>query len=157
MFTLSRKDFSDIHNGLCYLRFAMQDLEDVLSPALMQKITKASNSIEKGFASVREQEVTMFDRRSEHYKAVAEQHNVKTAVWSIYDVESLFDTAEGFDDAVALDYMGQRVFMGSGPKKWVDLFKAADIAIRDADDYHVFVEGFHKTKEPGVITMTTGS
>lgn len=157
MFTLTRKDFSDIHNGLCYLRFAMQDLEEVLSPALMQKITKAANSIEKGFAGVREQEVAEFDRKSEHYKAVANEHNITTAVWSIFDVESLYTKAEGFDDAVALNYMGQRVFMGSGPKTWVDLFKAADIAIRDSEDYHVFVEGFHKTKEPGVITMTTGS
>lgn len=157
MFTVTRDEFRDIHNGMCYLHHAMRRLEDVLSAELYNELAKARDGIEKGFVSVRKQESDRFDRLNTHYRHVADQHRLRTAVWSIYEVESLYDVAAEYDDAAALDYMGKRVLLQSGPKTWLDLFKAADTVIREADDYHVFVEGFYKTTEPGVISLTTGS
>ena len=158
MFTLTKKDFSNLHNSKCELLFAMDHLRETLSPQLVKRLDKCLELFRVGMENVYEQERSDFDRKSEHYKNIADLMSIKTAVWSIYDVSSLCDVAEGFDDAAALDYLGERVYLQSGPKTWIDLFRAADTLMRlSGDTHHVFVEGFHKTDVAGVITMSTGS
>ena len=43
-----------------------------------------------------------------------------------------------------------------GNGSWVDVWQACDKVIRDADDHHIFVEGFERL-EDGTIGVVTGS
>ena len=156
--TLTAEEFKQIHNGLCDLRFAVENLEGVLSPLLYDRLVKAKDEIHKGLQGAFDQEDREFNRKSDHYMSVADDLNLN-AIWSMYEVQNLNDR-HSFEGVTRVVYRNHN---GVGPVSctinggtWAALYVAANACIRDSGDcHHVFIEDF--TKEDDTLILFTGS
>jgi hypothetical protein len=151
--TITAKEFTTIHNGLCDLESAVRQLEDVLSPALFLRLAKAASDIRGGLAGAYEQDSADFDRKSDGYDAVKNDNDFGS-VWSIYSVENLADTHSYPADAVVVYGRAHCAVEGG---TWVDLYRAADNCIRlSGDDHHIYIEGF-ELRNGNELHLVTGS
>jgi hypothetical protein len=94
------------------------------------------------------------DKRGEHYETVAEEYGYKSSVWSMYEVDNLYDKHPY--KAVHLVYQDS-VYDISWCKTWVKLWAVADQAINIANDDHIFIEGFSVQNGGCVLELHTGS
>ena len=160
MYTITRNEFSDVHNGICELYALKQQVTGVIHPDLVQRLNRAFDLLEKGFANVREQENKEFDSKMDLFELTRKSFGFKS-VWSIYD----FDMNEGFAGrpgylAKELVYewdSAVRVPLPDNPT-FLQLWGAADAALKESgDEHHVFIEGFRLSEDGRALRLITGS
>lgn len=159
--TLQGEDFKTVHNTLCDLR----NLQMVITGVVNSRIEDQLNSIIKGFeaglSDAYKQDNDAFDRKMDHYSSVQEAEGLRT-IWSIYEVDDLYAPHPfiGAEQIAYKDHWGaEPVFRGIDGNRWVDLYRAADSAIRaSGDDHHVFIELFKPNPDcPAQLILSTGS
>jgi len=115
-----------IHNGLCNLTTAINELEDIIHPTLMKQLREAKCSIAKGFKPIRDQADKEFDDKANLFDQI-KMKNKFSSVWSIYEVDNIYgysDITVGED--AALVYHNVSVRLPAGQLTWFELWKAAD-------------------------------
>ena len=160
-YTVTEQQITEIHNGLCHLRFARHHLEEVLAATQIEGIQKGISMIMNAFAPLREESDRRHNQKYEMYQAYGETHNFKS-VWSVYSVESMDDLCD-FNGSY-LVYSGHwgekgpvRIKLPQGKLTWGEMWAFADCAIRESgDEHHIFIERIVK-KEDGNLYLHTGS
>jgi len=160
--TLTAEDFKTIHNAICGLDSLVYELDNVVNPVLVTKLTGAINDIRKGLADAYDQDDKAFSRKSRHFDAVKVELGLKNSEWSIYEVDNMSDhhPYAGATVLVYKDHWGDKpVSVAVNGLTWAALWFAADAAVRDSgDQHHVFIESFRQSKEnPEVLYLSTGS
>lgn len=151
--TLTAEEFKVLHNSLCDLNSFCQFKE---IKEIVERIRKVA------LKSAYDQDNTAFKRKHDHYSNVREQYGLRTN-WSIYEVDDL-DLRHPYQDAAYVVYTdhwgdtGEIIQAINGPT-WVDLYRAADAAIRrSGDGHHCFIEDFQPLKDdPTHLRLRTGS
>lgn len=161
--TLTPDEFKKLHNALCDLRSTQKQLNEVVHPALLNKLNTSIQSMEQALANSYQNENQVYDDRYNYYTRVAEQEGFES-IWSIHSVVSMFENHpyEGVKELVYntvtshLNWNEIEIRVPIAGPRWIDLWRAADAAIQQSgDDHHIFVEGFQQDLE--VVTLITGS
>ena len=158
-FTITSDEMRDIHNGLVYLRNAIDRLEDTLSPFLIAELRKAKSTIQKGFNAVQRESDRRWDERNKYYTEIKDKYNF-SSVWSIYEIgdldEEAFYLEEGENSVLVHDDIV--VPLQAGSISWFKLWLAAEEAIVAAGDNHIFIESLTRSSiNPKMILLGTGS
>jgi len=144
-FEITSEDMTDIHNGLVYLRNAIDKLEDTLSPFIIVELRKSKSLIQKGFNAVQTQKDKQWDERNEYYSQLRDNNNF-TSFWSMYEIE----------DVLVHDNFS--VPLPVGPVTWFQMWRAADEAIVAVGGDHIFIESLTQSSiNPKIILLGTGS
>lgn len=160
--TLTAEEFRDIHNALWELDCVTRQLESVLKPELYVKLAAAGSQIRQGLAGAYRQDDAAYQRRSNHYEAVAADLAIRNSQWSISEVDNL-NEPHPFRGATKVVYKDH---WGEGPvecqirgQRWCDLWLAANECVRaSTDQHHIFIEQFVQDKnDPTVLVLYTGS
>jgi len=161
MFTLTKEEQESIHNGICRLESAIQELEDVLSPRLINTLQKARQGIEKGFKNVRLQEAEWFNTQMDVFEQIRMANGLHTT-WSIFEVENIYDDSkirgttlvfEGWESDAEVPITSNPI---NGEVSWMHLWMAADKAIQESNDHHTFIEKFIPMSD-GRVRLICGS
>lgn len=161
MFTVTKEDFTNLHNAKYQLSTAIGQLQETLSPTLVQQLDKGLSLFKAGMENIYMQERTDFDRKNKMYDQIGRLNNFRS-VWSIYSVADMEQTAPGLDTCTTLKHDNNfekdvAVPLKAGSKTWFDLWQAADKAIRESGDlHHLFIEGFVKIDD-NTVRLVTGS
>lgn len=148
--TVSAEDFKTIHNTLWEMQYRGLSGD------------QGAERIRAALKAAYDQDNEAFERKHDHYSNVREQYGLRTN-WSIYEVEDL-DLRHPYQDAAYVVYTdhwgvtGEIIQAINGPT-WVDLYRAADAAIRrSGDGHHCFIEDFQPLKDdPTHLRLSTGS
>jgi hypothetical protein len=157
-FVITSDEIKDIHNGLCYLRNAIDRLEDTLSPFIIKELRKAKSEIEKGFKSARDQREDRWDEANSFFDKTREELKY-TSVWSMYEkYDDMHKTAFFLEEGSVLVHENFSVPLPTGSRTWFDMWKAADEAIFAVGGDHIFIESFTQSSiNPKIILLGTGS
>lgn len=164
--TLSAEEFKTVHNALWELDSVTRQLEGILNPELYAKLARAGSTIRSGLKGAYEQDNRAFETKNTAYDLAQKHWGFKT-IWSIYEVEDL-EAQHPFAGATQVAYVDhwgdEPVFVeikteGAGHGTWIDLWRAADQAIRESEDlHHIYIEQFRPNpKNPQQLLLTTGS
>lgn len=160
---LKGTDLSKIHNALWQLQYN-SGLSDLVGrgsvDALAEKVNTELEKIRDALKDVMLQDKLEQDKRYEHYKQVAEKFGFST-IWSITEVQDLYSAAHGMTGCEKLVYEDnwddKTVEVEITGHRWVDLWAAADKAIKESGDgHHCFIEAF-KHKSHNTLRLVTGS
>jgi len=156
-FEITSEDMTDIHNGLVYLRNAIDKLEDTLSPFIIVELRKSKSLIQKGFNAVQTQKDKQWDERNEYYSQLRDNNNF-TSFWSMYEIEDLFENAFQLEEGSVLVHDNFSVPLPVGPVTWFQMWRAADEAIVAVGGDHIFIESLTQSSiNPKIILLGTGS
>ena len=156
--TLTAKEFSDIHNAKCELNGILQAMEGVVHPNLQERFEKALALINKGLENAYKLDEEAYERKSAHYDAISTEHGFKT-IWSVHEVDDLNAPFAGAATHLLYkDHWGEfEVLVPINGNTWVDLWSAAEEAIKKStDDHHIFIEAFI-SGDDGILVLSTGS
>lgn len=158
---LKGEDFRTVHNTLCELRDVQQRLTGVINLELAARLQAVVLGFEQGLRDAYDQESAAFGRKSDHYEEQRQQLGLKT-VWSVYSVTDLTEPHPytAAREICYRDHWGdQPVYETIPGDTWLDLYRAADHAIRrSGDDHHIFIESFEPVADqPRQLRLTTGS
>lgn len=144
---LTKEEFRDIDNGKCHLYAAIAQLEGVIHPDLLKRLNSAMGEIENGLARAYKLDEAAYDERHNAIREIKEQlgDKIKVSIWSIFEVEDM--NTVPYPAAQFLQYKGQKVALKPN-STWIDLWVAADEAIRLSQDlHHVFIESIGPVDE----------
>ena len=148
---------------------AVEGLREHARVAAVAAITVASTP----FVPPTEAEMAVIDAREERLNAIAAEHNL-VSIWSYGEVVEM-DAPHPYHWATTVVHTtisgvepesGVRCWGGDGGRfeaaitgpRWLDLWIAADAAIRDSGDlHHLFVETFKAGADPAELHLGTGS
>lgn len=158
--TLSRDEWSKIHNSLCRAESMYANVFDILKNGT--EMREALDHIRSALAPAYKQDNDNFDRQHEYYNKIKNLHGF-ASTWSIYSVDD-FDAPHPFVSHVFVKYTDHwgdnkhRHYPVAGTT-WLDVWHAADLALHDSgDNHHVFIEGFSQDKsDHNLIHLQTGS
>ena len=162
MFTLTKEEFTKMHNALYDLDCARSDLESVVAPTLMTRLNRAATELRKGMKAVYEQESAQWRCQQDYFESVQRELKCRS-VWSLFDHDvDDFYTEHAYAGATVLKYedsWGKPVEVPLAGNRWVDLYIAADYLIKESgDEHHIFIERFAaKEEDPSVLFLRTGS
>ena len=158
-FVITSDEIGDLHNGLLYLKNAIERLEDTFSPRVIEELRKAKSEIEKGLKSVQNQPRLAWDSKSWYFNEL-QKHNKFTSIWSIYEVNDIhgYSDITVEEDSVLL-HQDVSVQLPAGKLTWFELWKFAEEAIVNSrDQHHVFIESFTQSSiNSKIILLGTGS
>jgi hypothetical protein len=157
--TLYAEDFKKVHNTLCELRSLVERMTH--SMIKIEDVERIIEGFEQGLKSAYEQDHTAFDRKHDYYSEAGSEMKLRS-VWSIYEVEDLYadHPYKGATELYYGDHWGEEsVVEEIKGSRWIDLWAAADAAIRaSGDEHHIFIERFATVAdEPQTLRLTTGS
>jgi hypothetical protein len=156
-FEITSEDMTDIHNGLVYLRNAIDKLEDTLSPFIIVELRKSKSLIQKGFNGVQTQKDKQWDDRNDYYTEIKERCRFQS-VWSMYEVEDIEEKAFDLEDGSVLVHENFSVPLPVGSVSWFQLWMAAEEAIYAVGGDHIFIESLTQSSiNPKIILLGTGS
>jgi hypothetical protein len=157
--TLTAKEFSDIHNAKCELNGILQAMEGVVHPTLQERLEKVLEKINKALENAYKLDEEAYERKSAHYDKISEEHGFKS-IWSVHEVDDLNAPFAGAaTHLIYTDHWGKEpVEVPINGNTWVDLWRAAETAIKQSGDtHHVFIEAFIPGVKPGFLVLSTGS
>lgn len=169
MFTdtkLKGTDLSKIHNALWQMQYN-SGINDVANPLmsneakmLAEKMNVEIEKIRDALKDVMLQDKLEHDKRYAHYRQVAEKFGFST-IWSITEVQDLYSVAPdmtGYEKLVYEDNWDDKIVeVEITGDRWIDLWAAADKAIKQSGDgHHCFIEAF-KHKSHNTLRLVTGS
>ncbi len=160
--TLTQSQWKDLHNALCHAQSQVEQLFSVLKDG--GKALDAISKVRDALAPAYQQDETAFDRKMDYYDTAREQNKFQS-IWSLYDETDVgsFDQPHPYTNATKVIYS---LHWGNGPIEvdikgplWIDLYRAADQAIRQSGDgHHIYIEQFCAHKNgPEYLELTTGS
>ena len=155
---LTAQEFKDLHNGLCEVRNVFRSMEGVVSRKLLGRAEDAWKLIDGALKNAYAQDEAVYERNSKHYDAISEEHGFKS-IWCVHEVTDLNTPFAGAATHVLYkDHWGPGdVLVPIDGNTWVDLWRAADEAIKKScDNHHIFIEAFIPGDE-GVLVLSTGS
>lgn len=156
--TLTAREFTQIHNGLCDLMNVIDRLDGVLAPELYSRLSKAKEQISTGLIGAYDQDDRAFSAKHRHYENVQKELGLGS-VWSIYEVDDLNEPHpfKGATKVVYRNHWGNRVLSCNiEVNTWIGLYLAADECIENSgDSHHVFIENFKQ--EGDTLILSTGS
>lgn len=134
--TLTAEEFKNLHNAL----WRLGTLQD-------PRVEEQVSIIRDALAGAYQQELEDSDRRYAHYNGVREKLGMN-AIWSMYEVDDL----EAKHDFSGVSWLVYREHSGKCSvwreitgDTWLDLYRAADLAMADSEDqHHVFIEHFSR-------------
>lgn len=142
-FELTSKQVTDLHNAMCSLRSMRDDI--VTNYRDESPMVKGINYAFKLLEPIRKQLMDIKDaeqnRKYNMYKQVGENNGIKHSIWSMYEVEDLADQSPIPPGTLLESYHTDKRVRVAG-STWLDLWRAADELVCDANDTHVFIEGF---------------
>lgn len=146
--TLTAEEFKNLHN-------ALWRLGNIQDPIVEEQVSIIRGALEGAY----QQELEDSDRRYAHYDSVREKLGMN-AIWSMYEVDDLNAKHPyvGADMLIYTDHSGKVKYIGRSIEgdTWLDLYRAADLAITDSgDDHHIFIEAF--TQQGSTLKLSTGS
>ena len=152
---LTPEEFKAAHNALCDLRAVKDQMGEILHPRITDRLCRAIEGLEEAFATAYKAEDDLFEKLRNMFDA-AETANGFKSTWSIYEAGDL-EASHPYLGATTLSYSERTVAIEGG--RWLDLWKAADRAIRmSGDEHHIFIEGFKpRDEDPSVLVLSTGS
>jgi len=158
--TLQAEDFKTIHNTLCELRGLAQGMNHRM--VKVEEVERIIESFEQGLADAYRQDEDSFGEKMDYFREFQADNDLQ-AIWSLYElpVHCFLQPHPYPSDA----FVVYRDHWGDGAKDkhypvlgttWGDVYRAADLAIRESGDgHHIFIEGFNvKGNE---LHMYTGS
>jgi hypothetical protein len=161
--TLTNEEFSSVHNALCHLRGLQGRMTGWPNEYPVAETANSLNKIigefEQGLRGAYRQDNDAWGRKNRHYAEQGSQQGF-TSTWSIYEVDDLSEP-HNLGESVELAYVqhwGKRPVVAEiAGNTWLDLWRAADTAIRKSgDSHHTFIEGFRLNKW-GQLELCTGS
>lgn len=157
--TLHAEDFKKVHNTLCDLRSLVERMTHTMIK--IDDVQRIVEGFEQGLADAYAQDNDAFSRKMDYYDTVRQTQGYR-AIWSIYEVADLGEQHpfKGALQVAYKDHWGDEpVFEEITGDRWVDLYAAADAAIRrSGDGHHIFIEQFQPNKEcPQQLFLQTGS
>ena len=159
---LTHNEWNQVHNALCHAESMCRNVFDVLKNG--PELREALDGIGRSLTPAYQQDTEQFDRQFDLYRHVQDTHGF-ASIWSTYDVQD-FDAPHPYPSDVILQYRShwgtekqqerQYPVMGA---TWLDLWRAADLAIRDSgDQHHMFIEQFMMdARDTTVVYLITGS
>jgi hypothetical protein len=148
---LDKRQWRDVHNALCAVERQTQGIFDVLKHGT--ELRDAVEALRGALKPAYEQEEAQWDQRFTYCDNV-KLNSGFAAVWSAEDVD--FDQPHPFLSDAFIQYHGDKRYPIMGPT-WLDVYRAADLAIRDSgDSHHIFIEQFRPQSDNTVI-LHTGS
>ena len=159
---LDRSQWKQVHNSLCSAEQEVSQLFEVLRDG--GRAMAAIEAIRQALAPAYAQDQTTFEQQWEYFRQVKIDNQFQ-AIWSIYDDVDVngMDQPHPFTNARYVIYdnhWGERD--GRVPIEgttWLDLYRAADCAIRESGDtHHIYIEQFTPIQDtPGCLRLSTGS
>lgn len=157
MYTLTKEQLGELTNAMCGITVVIRTIENVVSDAIVNELRKRQDAILTTLSPFLEAEEAEEDKREAHYESVREEHGFKT-IWSDFSVQDVY-TEHPYTDCtdVVCESWTKGAIVPIKGKRWVDLWIAADKAIKMADDMgHPFIEGFTR-QDNGMLKLVTGS
>lgn len=154
---LTAEEFRTIHNALCEIRSVYGSLAGVVREEITERLAKAIADMEKGLANAYKQDDEVFNTKNKHYVNEAIHYKLDS-VWSIFEVADLY-TTHPYTGATKIKFGDQYTHITDTGPEWIDLYIAADAAIKaSGDQHHIFIEAFTPIPaEPGVLRLDCGS
>lgn len=160
--TLTADEFKDIHNARCELHSIVKSIDGIVHPSVQERLEKVIDLLGKGLSGAYAQDDAAADAQDERNRVASEMISA-TTIWSV-DGNIDFMKPHPFIGARQLTYIDH---WGQDPvvvliqgALWIDLYRAADKAIRmSGDTHHIFIESFSLViaKNPTVLRLGTGS
>jgi hypothetical protein len=159
---LRGEDFKTVHNTLCELRSVQQRLTGVISNELADHLHMVVKGFDAGLANAYEQEHSVFNSKMKYYDSFKTENKLRST-WSIYElpIHGFLEDHPYPSDAFVIytQHWGEnenKHYPVQGAS-WGDLYRAADLAIRNSgDDHHCFIERF-SLKNGNELHLSTGS
>lgn len=161
---LTPQQFSNVHNALYYLRCVRDKIETKFGSEgakdILEEIEKQENVIREQFADAYRKDNEMFQSLMDHYDAAGKTFDARTT-WSMYEVPNMRSKHPYVGAGLLLHkhHWGEKpITVEIKGDTWLDLYQAADEAIRASEDlHHSFIEGFDYNEEEGQLILHTGS
>ena len=161
--SLNASEFKDLHNAKCELYQIVGRLErsGLASKSLVKELSKVERAISKSLQGAYKKETKIMDERAAVYNAAAKANNLEST-WSLYEVEDMMlpHPYKNVSKVVHKNHWGKTaVAVEIEGDRWVDLYVAADKAIKlSGDTHHSFIEGFGtEDVAKGNLLLHTGS
>lgn len=151
MFTISKSEFKDVHNGLCVLRNLYGRVDGVLDPKMVKNIENAILLLDSGLRSVYDQDNKWFDNKISYFRDIASKQGFKT-VWSMFSVNDIYESSGYIASTLVVN---DKEYPMQSMLSWIELWKLVDTAVVEQEDYHYFVEDF--VCKDGKLTVILGS
>lgn len=161
--TLTREDFSRLHNALCELRRIERGEAQAVNPdSVSTQLAQVIAQFETALADAYRQDRAAFDRQQDHYHQVAQDQRITHSLWSVAGVDNLHEP-HPFDGARSVQYS---THWGAGVVSaeiqgdtWLDLWLAADSCIlQSGDRHHCYIERFDPIPNSDFeLNLVTGS
>lgn len=156
--TLRGEDFRTVHNTLCDLRSLVEQMTH--SMIKIDDVQRIIEGFEAGLKDAYEQDNSAFDAKMDYYGEFKSENGLRS-IWSMYElpVHGFLEKHPYPSDSFVCytDHWGdgRKHYPVMGPT-WGDVYRAADLAIRESgDDHHIFIEAFRvKGNE---LHLSTGS
>ena len=159
---LTRAQWKNFHNALCDAERQAGELFDVLKDG--GKGLASIRRLREAMAPAYAQDNQTFDHQWAYFAGVQGTYDLASK-WSLYDEVGVGEMElphpyAGAQYVVYDNHWGDKEIVRkiAGPT-WLDLWQAADKAIRaSGDDHHTFIESFTPiTDKPGHLRLGTGS
>lgn len=156
-YTITEEDIRSFHNSRCSLLNALEEAKEILkeNSSIIRNLKESMRLLDKSFTRLRKESDDAWERMNEHFNNAKEKYSLKSE-FSIYDIDSLAEVAvdsrtkEKLPTHFALSsfYSNKEVeYAASVPPTYLELWKLANILVEDANDTHIFVEGFYKVSD----------
>lgn len=159
--TLHAEDFKTVHNTLCELREIEMRLNGVLNSEMVDRLHRVVKGFESGLKNAYEQDNAEFDRKMDYFREF-QRENGLASIWSLFELPvHCFLQNHPYPSDAFIVYTqhwgeGRKHYPVLGPT-WGDVYRAADLAVRESGDgHHIFIEGFD-LKNGNELHMGTGS
>lgn len=159
--TVHAQDFKTIHNTLCDLRDIEMQLNEVLRPDMVDRLHRVIKNFEAGLKDAYAQDEAAFDAKMDYFGEFKGANGLMS-IWSMFELPvNCFLQNHPYPSDAFVCYAehwgkGRKHYPVLGPT-WGDVYRAADLAIRESgDNHHIFIEGFD-VKNGNELHMFTGS
>lgn len=163
-YTITSKQISDLHNGMCEIRRMMDMFENMFKEDshVNQSLIRAFEYIEPVRKELMDRKDADFDRVFNMAKKVADLNGFKNTIWSIYEIENFEDISNiPVGSKILSYYSSQEHYVTVEGPTWLDCWKAADKLVKESSDDHgdhVFIESFRSLKlKEGFYEVVLGS
>lgn len=155
-FDITRTEITMVHNATFYLGHAVDRIKDgeSASGVVLQQLEHALKYLQMVRDPLLRQVDDANDLAREYYEGARKENELR-AIWSYYDIADVTKTSTVPVGGVLKSPYTKRMTAVQGPT-WLDFWKAVDLLVRDANDNHVFIEGFTRRKD-GTFLVELGS
>ena len=157
-FTITAKQVSAIHNGMCEIRHLLFHFEEMFKEDgdLNQKLKRAFNFIEPIRKELMDLKDADYDRAWKRVQDMKQAYGFKYTTWSMYEVENFSDVSYIPVSAKLIASWVSEEEVTVADNTWFGLWKAVEelASLTKYDEYgnygfgsYIFIENFRKVKD----------